>query len=227
MALTEVVIANMALALIGTGRPLTDVDGTIANSTDNTAEKRQAALWYERSRNAVLEAFPWPFARGYATLVLNDDGEDDIWGNEWDYAYDYPADCLRIRRFVNDLSAGLAGFDYPLAGRDNQNTGDSRYHYVVRLHDGDKVILTNVPEDDAQIEYTRLITDVELYTEQFALALAWLLGSRLASTLENADRAASAMQNYEYEIRRAWAASRNEEAPRDPPDGEFVLSRWH
>ena len=228
MALTEIVVADMALSRIGISRQLTDVDGTLANSTDTGKELPVCVQWYERCRNKALETFPWTFARAYTTLVLNDDGDGEIWTDEWDNAYDYPADCLKIRRFVNDRGVwdyglfGQAGGTFPV-----NFVGLPEWRYEVKILSGSKVIMTDVAEADADIEYTQLITDATLYTEQFASALAWQLAAEIATPLSvDLKRREDALRMYSLEMQAAAASMLNEEIPRDEdPDLDFINAR--
>lgn len=226
-ALSEVLICNMALQRCGVSIQLPTGDGTIAGSTDTSLAQAVCELWYERCRNRALEGFPWTFARAYQTLVLNDDGEDEIWQHEFANAYDYPTDCLRIRRFVTDVGH----WDFGITGANSLAfwadwRGSYEWRYVIRLHGASKVIMTNVEEDDADIEFTKLVTDTTLFTEQFASALAWMLAAEVAVPLSvDLRRREQAVQMFVAEMRAAAANMLNEETEEDQPDGSFIRSR--
>lgn len=225
---TEITIANMALARISVPRPLTDAgDGLIASCTDGNAEQRLCELWYPQVRDQLLEAFPWTFARGYVDLVLNDDGTGEEWEYEWNYAYTYPADCLKVRRFVNDLGSGLYGYWHEQPGRFGQmGSWTEAWRYVIRDHDGTRVILTDVESGDATIEYTKKITTTSLFTPLFASVCAWGLAAEVAMPLtESQSMYAFARSQYAQALMQAAASFSNEEHPRDSGDGEFVRSR--
>lgn len=230
MALTEVTVCNMALNRIGVSRELDgDVDGTLANCTDTSLEKELCDRWYARARNSVLEAHPWTFARKYVTLVLNDDGTGEIWTDEWANAYTYPSDCLKIRRFVNDVGAGVEGGGYSHGHLGTRYFGSGafgQWRYVVRVHDSTKVILTDVATGDADIEYTYEATDASMFTESFASCLAWKLGSEIGIALDaNPARSTQALQMYLGELKAAAASMLNEELPHRDGDGEFLQAR--
>lgn len=226
-SLTEVTICDMALTRLGSRRLAGDADGTLANCTDTSYEKELLGLWYPRCRDRVLEGFPWTFARGFATLALADDGDGEVWEDEWDLAYSLPADCLTVRRFVSDV--GRWGFyfseDTPMGCW--QWLGREAWRYVLRLHDGARVILTDVKEADADIEYTVAVTDASLFTEAFGSALAWGLAAELGTSLSVAPgKRQEAMQHYLHELRIAGAHLLNEENDQDQEDGPFMRARW-
>ena len=226
MALTEVAICNMALSRLGISRVLTgDVDGTLAACTDSTVAKAMLDIWYPRKRNALLEMYPWSFALKYATLVLNDDGDGEIWEDEWDYAYTYPSDCLRMRRFVTDTGTGwyLTGY------QESYRFRPEPWPFVVGTHGTPpvKVIFTDVTTSDADVEYTALVTDAGLFPEDFSSGLAWLLSAEVARPMSvDNKRAMEAEQAAQYILSAAAASNKNEQEPRPEGDGTFVTSRW-
>lgn len=231
MALSEIVLCNGALSRIGSGQQLTSSDGTLANCVETTqAAYKACSLWFETTRDRLLEMHPWPFARKYATLTLNDSGSGEAWEYEWDNAYTYPSDCLKIRRFVNDFGAvwGYAGSAYyyggpvPLVGW----IGSPQWRYVVRHHAGAKVILTDVATGDADLEYTFQNTDVTEWTQSFADTFMWALAAEIAGPLSASPEKmgmakAMAMESFQS----AAANASNEELPRDDGPGMFLTAR--
>jgi hypothetical protein len=229
-ALTEIVICNMALSRIGVSEPLTgDEDGTLAACTDTSVAKSQCELFYERCRRRLMSAVPWPFARKFKTLTRVSDGgtspNREIWADEWQNAYGYPDDCLIARRFVNDKGLGYyrraAYYESRLPWSD-----DNEWKFEVRVHDGDKVILTDVQPSDADLEYTEDLTDASRFTEPFASTLAWQLASELALPLDvNVSKAQAAKQAYYTELSEAAAYVFNEEQPPERGDEAFLNAR--
>jgi len=215
----------MALSRIGVSRPLQgDVDGTLANCTDDSVSKEQCDLFYERCRKRAMSFTPWTFARKFATLVLNDDGTDEIWEDEWENAYTYPADCLVARRFVNDKGLGYYRRTYD-EGRWPW-ADENEWKFVVRTHNSTKVIMTDVDTDDADLEYTENLTDTSRFSEEFASALAWLLASEIALPLDvNVSKAQAAKQQWYLERGEAAATIFNEEIPPEKGDQAFLNAR--
>lgn len=223
VALTEIVIANMALSRAGVLRPLPAGDGTLANSTDGSIELQACQLWYPICRDRCLEGFPWPFARAFATLTLADDGTDEIWEEEWANAYNLPADCLRAWRFVTDRHAAVLSTGCGLAYYVPQ---DDARPFVIREHGGAQVILTDVEEADADLEYTKQVTDPTRFSFTFASALAYLLGSEVSEPLSvSPERAERLRQLYLMEGAKAASQAANEEQPPEDGDGRFLRSR--
>lgn len=222
--LTEIVIANLALSRVGISRQIAAGDGTLSGSADTSIEKAQCLLWYEICRDRCLEEYPWPFARKFATLTLEDDGEGEAWEDEWDNAYVYPSDCLKARRFVQDQGIGFYRLDstegvWPWSQMDP-------WRFVVRQHGGTAVILTDVAEDDADLEYTVRVTDPTEFSYSFASALAYLLASEIAVPLSvDTEKANRLLALYQMEGAKAAAIAFNEEEPRDEGDGSFLRSR--
>jgi len=83
---SEVAICNMALAEIGRGAQITDI-----NEASQAA--RACKLRYPYARDACLRAYDWNFAAARAELAAN--ATAPAW--EFAKAYDLPADCLLVR----------------------------------------------------------------------------------------------------------------------------------
>lgn len=224
MAANELAIANLARSRLGIGELLTSTDGTIANIVQAGVSKDQLVLWYAQTRDEVEQLFPWPFARAYATLVLNDAGDGEAWEHEWDFAYTYPSDCLKVRRFVSDLVAPWPWGAYALpAPHILMGRG---FEYVIRQHAGVKVILTNVRESEAKIEYTKQVTTVMLFDPLFTAGLVFLLSSRLAAPLAvDASMEARALAQFQEWHRAAASTAINEETPYPRPRSGYASAR--
>lgn len=81
-----VAICNQALALLG--------DARINALTEDNERARTCAELYDDVRDAVLRGHPWNCAQERATLARLSDAP--AFG--FDYAYQLPADCLRVLR---------------------------------------------------------------------------------------------------------------------------------
>lgn len=227
MPLTEIDVANGALNCMGFGMVLQgDVDGTFLACTDTSLERTVVERWYTKCRDLLLEEWPWTFARKVALLTLADDLTDDtdIWGQEWGAAFEYPEDCARTRRFVGDSTAGrggdwcteMGGWPWPGKG----------IPFVVRVQEGAKVILTDVAEVDANLEYTEKVVEVERMTPSFISALEWYIAHKASLPLRvSAEASARAYSMFRSERWAAKAADHNEENPRPEPDGPLIAAR--
>ncbi len=229
VAFTEIIICEMALSRIGVPVQITDDGGfgLIAGSDDSTIEQRVCEQWYSRVRDAVLEDAPWTFAKKFITLTQHSDGVGKEWVDEWEFAYLYPEDCLTLRRFVNDVGTGFyeQGYDYPFTA---PRYGDRlwAWKYRIAIDAGVKVILTDVENDDADIEYTYRVEDAALFPNQFVSALAWRLGSEIAGPLSvSVELQQQAAVNYNFEVGRAKATNLNEPNDHELGDGSFNRAR--
>lgn len=186
---SQVEIANLALSVIGTR-------STISSLSESSAEARQVSLQYSPALDALLAAAFWNFARRQVSLTLLKDGTlsppDDV-PLPWTYEYAYPDDCVTARYILplfQTSSTGLPGTpaSQPL------NTGQPVRFLISSDLDPNgnqtKVILTNQPA--ANLVYTSRVTNPNLYDSQFTLALAALIGSRVAIPLSG-DKALARM----------------------------------
>jgi hypothetical protein len=96
MALSETVVANMALARLGAKR-LNDL------TNDQSVEAIQARMFYGQTRDALLRSHSWGFA--IKREILSEDTTTPVF--EWDHAYLLPSDCLRAVSLY-DTSASYA-----------------------------------------------------------------------------------------------------------------------
>lgn len=86
---SEVSICNLALNHIGAY--------AIASLSDATKEARDCNTLYSYARDSVLRDHKWAFATKRLTLALLTDTYSG-----WDYAYQYPTDCLIAYEIYNE-----------------------------------------------------------------------------------------------------------------------------
>lgn len=134
MALSQVKIVNMALAKIG--------DSYISDMTDGTKEATYANIFWESCRDTLLESYPWNFATERARLARL--AETPAW--EYDYKYQLPNDCIRIR----DISV----------------TGDFEGTKTINYKVEGGAVVTS--ETTVYIKYTKKVTDVSLWVPTFS-----------------------------------------------------------
>lgn len=194
-------IANMAISFLGIGKDIANLD------SENSAEAKACRRFYENDRDIVLGDFPWPFATVFADLALVETDPTDEWG----FSYRYPSDAVRIRRILSGV---------------RNDTQDSRIRF--RKGKDSAGILIYTDQADAVIEYTQLVTAVELYSPDFVKALAYLLASSVASRLTAGDPykfQTRCMQFYKEQIASAQIGEVEEEQPDVPVESEFIRSR--
>ena len=88
---TDTVIANRALQTIGETYRITDL------KTDDTSRGRSLRVEYDAARRTVLEAYPWNFSAGRASLP--EFGTKPAFGDGRYYAL--PSDCIKVREIYD------------------------------------------------------------------------------------------------------------------------------
>ena len=199
MAVSAAAICNVALSRIGHKR-------TITSLVEGTVEANACNVHYEQTRDLVLEAFDWPFARKRATLaLLAGEGNDD-----WDFAYQLPDDCIAPRAIWN--GSRTEGDATTVFGVESNSAGTAR------------IILAD--EEDAILKYTSRITVVPAYSASFVDALAWKLAAELVLSIPSKPTLYPvASKEYEKALLRAAAIHYNSQRPDAAPKSEFERVR--
>jgi hypothetical protein len=201
MATTDTEIANMALGHLGQGVRIANL------TTARTAEANLFRQLYDTIRRATLRDFPWGFAHKIAALGLIETDPNE----EWLYSYRQPSDCLRDRK----IQSGIRN--------DNRQ---SRVSYKTGRDATGALIYTD--REDAILEYTIDITEVELYPDDFVLALSLRLAMYAAPQICGEDpfkMGQRAGQMYKFEIDRAMNTSLNEQQEDQEPESELIRAR--
>lgn len=146
-------IANAALSHLG-------ADAVVAQLSppDGSVEAGHCARFLPIARQAALATHSWGFARKRVALaLLTNDSE------QWLYKYQVPSDCLRTRKVLASDELDAPERNGALYDRE----GDA--------------IFTNQP--DAELIYTRDITDTTKFPADFVSGLGMLLAGYLAGPL--------------------------------------------
>lgn len=192
-------IGNMALSNCG-------ISNTIESFDENSIEAKQIKLWYDFARMQCLAALDWNFARKRFTLAL--DG-DDAPTTEWSFRYQYPVDCLVVRKLVNPVS----------------KTDDAVPFTVETNEDSTrKTIVTDL--DSAVAVYTFDLTDTGLFSPVFINALSFLLAQYIAFTLTGRQSTVDKnLQKYIGTLRLAQSYNKMETVEPPTRDAEWVRDR--
>ncbi|EMX0849495.1 hypothetical protein AAF302_000702 [Pluralibacter gergoviae] len=193
-------ICNRALSNIGNSR-------SINSLTEASKEAGQCSLYFESCRDAVLADFEWNFATKRVALADTNSPPQDF-----DYAYQYPTDCLRI------IEITVPGVRMPNAAmRTEYSTGANS--------DGTgRLIYTDQPQ--AWLKYVARITDVNMFDPIFQEALSWRLAAAINMALTtNADLGNNALSMYSRIVLSAAAHSQNESQEPQMPVDEFTIAR--
>ncbi len=201
MASSKTEIANLALSHLGIGKEIGNID------TEKSSEASAIRRFFDIARDQALRDFWWPFAKRYTALGLVEESPNDEWG----YSYRYPSDALAIRKVLSGI---------------RNDTRQSRVTYEIASDDNGRLIYTD--EEDANIKYTALITDVAHYPSDFVQALALRLASYTAPRLTDGDPFGlreTTLRLYIAELGFARSNAVNEEQPDEEPASEYIRFR--
>ena len=215
---SEVEICNIALSNIRAS--------SINSLNESSIQAEICKLKYPIMRDRCLREGPWMFNRkimplaSVTTEVFN-----------WAYAYSYPLDCLKIRRMIGayeEIPAGSADVaSRILDSRVLPNKGYRRQiPYEVFNFDDEKVIGSDQP--DLRIDYAAKITDPNIFSDDFVMALAYLLSAELAIPIVGAELGRAlrgdSLQIYGTYLATALALDQNDQYL-TPKESEYVTVR--
>lgn len=158
MAFDKNTICNMALAHVGVGVRLLDVD------TEAGVEAQNCRLFYEPCIKILLEMQPWDFAE--RQVQLQDLGTPP---DGWLYRYAYPNNVAFAHGIVNAST--------------RNPTADQKipYKIVNRTDSYGKAILTD--QSEAILKFNELITDSTLFSATFSYGLSLFIANNLTMPL--------------------------------------------
>lgn len=188
MAFSDVNICNMALLQLGKER--------IISLSDSNARAEACSEFYEATRDSLIRAFPWDFAKVRATLSPLSTAP------EWGYGYKYllppSPKCLRVLTVNGDRDAG-----------------------VTWRREG-KYLLTD--EDTVQLLYLGQITDPTLFDPLFYQLLAKRMAAEMAYTLTKSQpKADGALALYEAAEIEAFNAGSMESSLDDVDEANDLI----
>jgi len=194
-------VYNMALGHLGAVT-------TISSTTEKSAEAQICNTFFQASLEATLRDYRLSVGKRVKALSLVEESPTD----EWLYSYDYPNDCLFVRRILSGI---------------HNDTNDSRVPYEEAMDaNGRKLIYTNAIE--AQVEFTGKITDLSILPADVILALSFRLSGYIAPVVTKGDPfklGIRALQLYQVHIGKAVANAGNEQQPQQQPESDHIRSR--
>lgn len=194
----KVMIWNMALSRLKSSEQ-------VSSDTDVTPTANWCRLWYDHCLDTVLRDFDWPFAS--RRVALADVGSPST---NWEYAYAYPSDCVKVRALV-------------VEGDRNPKPPD-RYQYEIANNGSMRIIQTDT--EIAELLYTARITDTTLFDPHFVSALVANLACELAMPVTGkAEYADRARQYYMVALDQAIARAMNEVEQGPEPASTFETYR--
>jgi len=186
--LSEVEICNSALVELG-------IDNAITSLTQNRKAARLFNKKYYKILKKVMAAHYWNFAMKRATLAQVSGTTDPL--SEYDYVYQLPSDCLRVRKTQVDEDS-------------------------FQVESG--LLYSN--ESSCKIQYIFYQQDHSKYSDQFVELLAVKLASECAYALTGSVRLGIQLHNrYEQELRDARSSDAQEGTMPDMDNNEWLNSR--
>lgn len=219
-------IANLAIAHCGVSKAIQALD------SDHSIEAQMCRTWFETARRTTLKKIPWSFSTKQIipALVANQPTP------EWLYAYQYPADALKLTRFMS--------------WRLNNDTRQSRVPYRVMqpvaiglstltptptvpyLQTTGLWIFTNWPGINANLptilEYTFDNANISQWPDDFNLAFSLELASLIVTTITTNNpqqQKQMIVGDLKTAIDMAAADNLNEEQRPQEPQSEFIRGR--
>lgn len=220
---SEVEVCNLALSNIR--------GGSINSLNEPSIQAQICKLKYPLMRDFLLTDFPWQFANGLKPLTLL---TTELFN--WAFAWQYPADCQQINRLVGSFEELGTDSGTAVISQSRQRLLDSQLRTIDELRrqipyeifnvDGNRVIGTNEP--DLRIDYRIEITDPNLFSPAFIIALSYLLAAEVAIPIIGAEMGRT-LRSDSIALYRAYLASgmandMNEQY-HPPGDSEFVNIR--
>lgn len=215
---SEVEICNLALSNIRAG--------SINSLTESSLQAQLCKLKYPIFRDRCLREIPWQFNRKIRELA-------SVTTNifNWSYAYSYPVDCLKIHRLVGEyeeVQEGGNDFVSRLLDSRVRVATDLRKQipYEVFNFDDTKTIGANQP--NLRIDFASKVTDPNLFSDDFILALSHLLASELAIPIVGAELGRAlrndSLQLYKEYLGSAIATDMNDQFL-TPAESDYVNVR--
>ena len=215
---SEVEICNLALSNIRAG--------SINSLTEGSLQAQICKLKYPILRDRCLREIPWQFNHKLRALAPV---TTDIFN--WAYAYSYPIDCLKIRRLVGSYEELPAGSSSVISRRLDSRVIDLKGQrrqipYEVFNFDDTKIIGSDQP--DLRIDFAAKVTDPNLFSDDFIMALSHLLSSELAVPIVGAELG-RALRNDSLQLYKQYLASALANDMNDqyfsPGESEFITVR--
>lgn len=199
MSISQTAIVNVCMTLLGEDR--------VASIDDNVKQARAAKAMWDVSRDSLLAAYNWSFAKARASLSPL--AEAPL--NQFSRKFLMPSDCLRVI-MVSSVYVGLDLTDY---------RGTPTEEYCIEGRE----ILTDL-ENPLPIRYVKRVTDTTLFQPNFSKGLGAQLAMDLCEELTQSEtKIENARIFLREQIKLAVRANAIELPPQKQPDDEWLMSR--
>lgn len=215
---SEIEICNLALSNIRAG--------SINSFNEGSVQAQQCKLKYGILRDRCLREIAWQFnntIRPLASLSV------DIFN--WAYTYSYPVDCLKIHRLVGAYEAipqGSSDVVSRLRDPSILSLRDAKKQIPYEVFNVDDVRVIGADESNLRANFARKVTDPNLFSDDFIMALSHLMASELAVPIVGAElgRAlrSDSLTMYKEYLASAIATDMND-TYHTPEESDFVNVR--
>ncbi|HZX69765.1 MAG TPA: hypothetical protein VFE77_03020 [Rhodanobacter sp.] len=200
-AISQTTVCNMALSHVG-------AKSHIESIQEKSNEADAFRLWWDFSLLECLESYDWSFARTRTPQGSSLALDGDVPPDEWQFRYQYPADCVKARMIWNPVGP----------------TADAVPFALELNSQGVRTILTNM--GNPILVYTKLVTNLSLFIPIFISLLSRCLAQHVAFQLTGDQKIVDAqVAQYGALLRLAPAVDANEMVPSQPRDAEWIRGR--
>ena len=215
---SEVEICNLALSNIRAG--------SINSLTESSLQAQLCKLKYPILRDRCLKELAWQFNHKLRPLAVV---TTKIFN--WAYAYSYPVDCLRINRLVGSfegIPAGSTGFISRAIDAQVMSLKDLKRSIPYEVFNFDNVKLIGTDQPDLRIDFSAKVTDPNLFSDDFIMALSYLLAAELSIPIVGAEQGralrSDSIAMYREYLQSAMDADLSDQYSA-PTESEFVTIR--
>lgn len=198
MSQDDTTACNMALGYLG-------AEGfqDLAQSRHKNAE--YCNRYFDSALRSTLAGADWNFARVRRTLAAHAESPPD----DWSYAYSFPSDCVKFRRFVE------------INRRTNTPTP---FEVSLDPTKSNKWILTDL--SPAQGILTAYISNLTLWDAEAFEALTWKIAALIAVPITRKLEVAQGYENiFQAKLRTAHVSDANEGQKDEDDDSSFYKAR--
>jgi hypothetical protein len=225
VALSDVDHCNMALSHLSISQTIQSI-----SPPDQSPAAQACAFWYPKMRNWLLRMAPWNFADVNMALA-----SDTTTAPGWNYAYQYPNDCLQLlavttqygqrfgAQFWSNFWSNFAGS--PLTGAIPKIPTK-----VVQstMSPGNLAILCDLPSTSPVYAfYIQCVTNTALFDALFSDCLSLYIASRIGGPLRANIQKVAAIAEAAQMMRLQALAQAMNESQQDPERVSPSISvRW-
>ena len=219
-------IANLALTHVGSTKPIQTL------GMDDSLEDQLCTTWFDTARRATFRRIPWSFAckQVVPSLIVNNPTPEYL------YAYAYPADCVKLVRFMSwrlENDTDRSRVPYRIMQPAPINLSQASPAPTAPYPASGLWLYTNWPGQvvnllPIMIEYVFDNMNVNQWTDGFNLALSYKLAELIVSSLTSGDpqnKKVSLQNDFKTAVAEAMDENVNEDQRPPLPEAEVIRTR--